>query len=86
VCIFDDVRRVEIVEQRKALDAQASLIMFVLCLLWGLQQVVLKLAAPDISALMQIALRSALSALMVYPLIQAVAIFRQVCWLGYCSP
>lgn len=69
--IFDSVRRVEIVEQRKALDAQASLIMFVLCLLWGLQQVVLKLAAPDISALMQIALRSALSALMVYPLIQA---------------
>lgn len=58
-------------EQRKALDAQASLIMFVLCMLWGLQQVVLKLAAPDISALMQIALRSALSALMVYPLIQA---------------
>jgi len=65
------VRRVEIVEQRKALDAQASLIMFVLCLLWGLQQVVLKLAASDISALMQIALRSALSALMVYLLIQA---------------
>ncbi|MCO8067649.1 DMT family transporter [Acinetobacter schindleri] len=58
-------------EQRKALDAQASLIMFVLCLLWGLQQVVLKLAASDISALMQIALRSALSALMVYLLIQA---------------
>nr|WP_290445819.1 DMT family transporter [Acinetobacter schindleri] len=45
--------------------------MFVLCLLWGLQQVVLKLAASDISALMQIALRSALSALMVYLLIQA---------------
>lgn len=65
-------------EQRKALDAQASLIMFVLCLLWGLQQVVLKLAAPDISALMQIALRSALSALMVYLLIQA-GVRRQLC-------
>lgn len=36
----------------------------------GLQQVVLKWAASDISALMQIALRSALSAIMVYPLIQ----------------
>lgn len=56
-------------EQRKALDVQASSIMFVLCMLWGLQQVVLKLATPDISALMQVGLRSALSAFMVYPLI-----------------
>ena len=55
---------------RQALDVKASAIMFVLCMLWGLQQVVLKWAASDISALMQIALRSALSALMVYPLIQ----------------
>jgi drug/metabolite transporter (DMT)-like permease len=59
------------VNHRQALDAKASAIMFVLCLLWGLQQVVLKWAASDISALMQIALRSALSALMVYPLIQS---------------
>ena len=44
--------------------------MFGLCMLWGLQQVVLKLAAPDISAVMQIALRSGLSALMVYPMIK----------------
>lgn len=58
-------------EQRKALDVQASFIMFALCMLWGLQQVILKLASPDISALMQIALRSILSALMVYPLIQS---------------
>lgn len=36
----------------------------------GLQQIVLKWAASDISVLMQIALRSALSAIMVYPLIQ----------------
>ena len=57
-------------QQRQALDAQASLIMFALCMLWGMQQVVLKLAAEDISALMQIALRSVFSALMVYPLIQ----------------
>lgn len=57
-------------KQRQALDAKASAIMFVLCMLWGLQQVVLKWAASDISALMQIALRSALSAIMVYPLIQ----------------
>jgi drug/metabolite transporter (DMT)-like permease len=44
--------------------------MFVLCIIWGLQQVILKMAAPDISAVMQIALRSGLSALMVYPMIK----------------
>ncbi|WP_171405651.1 DMT family transporter [Acinetobacter sp. WCHAc010052] len=55
---------------RKALDAKASGIMVALCMIWGLQQVVLKMAAPDISPVMQIAVRSGLSALMVYPLIQ----------------
>ncbi len=55
---------------RQALDSKASGVMFGLCILWGLQQVVLKLAAPDISAVMQIALRSGLSALMVYPMIK----------------
>ena len=55
---------------RQALDSKASGIMLGLCILWGLQQVVLKLAAPDISAVMQIALRSGLSALMVYPMIK----------------
>jgi len=58
------------VSSRQALDSKASGIMFGLCILWGLQQVVLKLAAPDISAVMQIALRSGLSALMVYPMIK----------------
>lgn len=56
--------------ERQALDAKASTIMVGLCMLWGLQQVVLKLAAPDISTLMQVALRSGLSALMLYPLIK----------------
>lgn len=54
--------------ERRALDSKASGIMFVLCIIWGLQQVILKMAAPDISAVMQIALRSGLSALMVYPM------------------
>ena len=67
---------------RQALDAKASAIMFVLCMLWGLQQVVLKWAASDISALMQIALRSALSALMVYPLIHP-AVRRQLWNMRY---
>jgi drug/metabolite transporter (DMT)-like permease len=39
-------------------------------MIWGLQQVVLKLAAADISPMMQIAIRSGLSAILVYPLIQ----------------
>lgn len=56
--------------ERQALDAKASSIMVGLCMLWGLQQVILKLAAPDISTLMQVALRSGLSALMLYPLIK----------------
>ena len=55
---------------RQALDSKAASIMFVLCIIWGLQQVILKMAAPDISAVMQIALRSGLSALMVYPMIK----------------
>ena len=39
--------------------------MLVLCLTWGLQQVALKAAAADISPLMQIALRSGISAALV---------------------
>lgn len=55
---------------RKALDAKASSLMVGICIIWGIQQVVLKIAAADISPIMQIAIRSGLSALMVYPLIQ----------------
>lgn len=57
-------------EQRKALDVQASGLMIVLCMIWGIQQVVLKLTAADIAPIMQIAIRSGLSALLVFPLIQ----------------
>lgn len=56
-------------QQRKALDLQASGLMIVLCMIWGIQQVVLKLAALDISPMMQIALRSGIAAILVYPLI-----------------
>lgn len=58
------------VQTRQALDAKASSIMFFLCILWGLQQVVIKLAAADIAPIMQLALRSGLSALLVFPLIK----------------
>ncbi len=52
-------------DHRKPLDAQAMGIMVVLCLIWGLQQVVLKAAAADVSPLLQIALRSGLAAVLV---------------------
>ncbi|MBI0394681.1 DMT family transporter [Acinetobacter bereziniae] len=52
------------------LDRKAFALMVGLCMIWGLQQVVLKLAAADISPMMQIAIRSGLSAILVYPLIQ----------------
>ena len=54
---------------RQALDAKASSMMLILCVFWGLQQVVLKVAAVDISPLMQLALRSGLFAVMVLPLL-----------------
>lgn len=49
-------------DSRKALDGQAMGIMVVLCLIWGLQQVVLKAAAADVTPLMQIALRTGIAA------------------------
>ena len=50
---------------RKPIDAQAAVIMTVLCAVWGLQQVVIKAASPDIAPVLQIALRSGIAAVMV---------------------
>ncbi len=52
-------------DTRKALDSHAIALMLVLCLVWGLQQVVLKATAGDIAPIMQIALRSGVAALLV---------------------
>jgi drug/metabolite transporter (DMT)-like permease len=52
-------------DDRKALDGQAMGMMVVLCLVWGLQQVMLKAAAADVSPLFQIALRSGIAAVLV---------------------
>lgn len=52
-------------DTRKALDGRATGLMLILCLVWGLQQVLLKAAAPDIAPLLQIALRSGAAALLV---------------------
>jgi len=52
-------------DTRKALDSRAIALMLVLCAIWGMQQVVLKATASDISPIMQIALRSGAAALLV---------------------
>ena len=57
-------------DQRQDLDSKASILMLILCIILGLQQVVLKLAATDISPMMQLALRSGLAAILVFPLIR----------------
>jgi len=55
--------------ERKPLDAFAMMLMLVLCLLWGLQQVAIKIAAPHMAPVLQLGLRSLVAALMVYGLI-----------------
>lgn len=58
---------------RKSADVQAFLLMVLLCAIWGGQQVSIKLAAGDIAPVMQVALRSVISGLlMLIPL----------CWSG----
>ncbi|GGF28660.1 membrane protein [Youhaiella tibetensis] len=47
---------------RRPLDATAFGIMLVLCICWGFQQVAIKLAAPDVTTVMQIAIRSGFTA------------------------
>ena len=46
---------------RKPLDATAFGLMAVLCMLWGFQQVTIKVAAPDVSLVMQAGIRSVLA-------------------------
>ena len=49
-------------DSRKPLDARAFSLMLVLTALWGFQQVAIKLTAPDVSLVMQAALRTFLAA------------------------
>lgn len=51
--------------ERKAVDGIGAIIMIVLCTVLGMQQVAIKIAAPDIAPVLQIALRSGLSAVLV---------------------
>jgi len=54
-----------VIDTHKAIDGLAMGLMLLLCMIWGLQQVALKAAAPDVAPLLQLALRSGLSALLV---------------------
>ncbi len=49
-------------DERKALDGRAFSLMVLLTALWGFQQVAIKLTAPDVSLVMQAALRTILAA------------------------
>jgi drug/metabolite transporter (DMT)-like permease len=51
--------------ERRPIDGAALAQMVLLCALWGLQQVAIKVAAPDVAPVMQVALRSGLSAALV---------------------
>jgi drug/metabolite transporter (DMT)-like permease len=50
---------------RAPIDRFAAATMLLLCAIWGAQQVAIKLAAPDVAPVVQIALRYGLSALLV---------------------
>ncbi len=50
---------------RKQIDGFGVGMMILLCAVWGLHQVAIKVAAPDIAPIMQIALRSGISAALV---------------------
>jgi drug/metabolite transporter (DMT)-like permease len=51
--------------ERLPVDARATGLMVLLCAIWGAQQVAIKLAAEDVVPIMQVALRSGLSAALV---------------------
>ncbi len=55
---------------RQNVDGFAAGSMLLLCVIWGLQQIVIKWAAPDIAPVMQLAARSLISALLVMALMR----------------
>ena len=54
---------------RRGADAFSFQLMVVLCAIWGMQQVAIKLAAPDMAPILQASLRSGIAALLVGGLI-----------------
>jgi drug/metabolite transporter (DMT)-like permease len=59
------------VDTRKNIDGLAGGLMVALCMVWGLQQTVLKAVAEDVSALLMLALRSGIAAILVALLMRA---------------
>jgi drug/metabolite transporter (DMT)-like permease len=55
---------------RRPIDGFATGTMVLLCAIWGVQQVAIKLAAPDVLPIMQVALRSGISAALVALLVR----------------
>lgn len=51
--------------RRIPLDGRATVLMVLLCIIWGLQQIALKAAAPDMAPVLQIGLRSGVAAILV---------------------
>ncbi|MCS4246304.1 DMT family transporter [Pseudomonas sp. BIGb0164] len=72
-------------ENRQTLDKTATVMMVVVCAIWGLQQVAIKVAAQDVSPMLQIALRSGVAAVMV-GLLLTLRRYREKChwqtWRG----
>jgi drug/metabolite transporter (DMT)-like permease len=64
---------------RQPLDATAFSVLVALTALWGFQQVVIKLTAPDVSLVMQAGIRSitATVLLLVWARVRAIALFRR---------
>jgi len=52
--------------ERKVIDGKAAALMVLLCAIWGMQQVAMKAAAPDMAPVLQVALRSAIAAALVF--------------------
>lgn len=50
-------------QQRQPIDARAAAVMMILCLIWGTQQAAIKAAAPHMSAILQLGVRSIMAAL-----------------------
>ncbi len=64
---------------RKPLDATAFGLMALLCMLWGFQQVTIKVAAPDVSLVMQAGIRSiiATALLLVWARARGIPLFHR---------
>ena len=71
-------------QERKALDAVAFEVMLLLTALWGFQQVAIKLTAPDVSLVMQAAIRSivATALLLAWARLRGIALFGRDGTLG----